>query len=385
MIRYKKAGSVFLLSISLLLSAGCAVRREVDSVSLFEEGESSRQETAAVYKIARRTDVKMGAIIELLLGMTFEEAQVYEPMYSKYYEVDGFALRMGAVEGSQEISGDTSIAHVSWSDNNEGRWTCYDWVVNGKVWEGLTYNTLRCVFPQDELDTCSTESAIETCQPYADVLGFGNSKASVYAATLDMIEEQATSMLGMGWADEFYSGAPWPEYEVVTDKQITKLREEGKDDEADKLIEYSASVPRMQLPWEKKHEALIVVYQPYLDGNLMADHYSSLYMIYVPYYGHVIHFECMPPYEVVDVLEERTLISQNEAVEGVILTKGYESVEQMNIESISLVYAPQITLEGEEILEKAVPCWKVEYVDLEGRKEAVMIDAIYGDLYDESP
>ena len=87
------------------------------------------------------------------------------------------------------------------------------------------------------MDTCTKEQAIEACSKYAQACGYGSDcDITVYAFTLDAIEKVNKV---------FYDSisAPGEGFDIVTKGQVEELRDEGKDEEAEKwIINYIAQL-----------------------------------------------------------------------------------------------------------------------------------------------
>ncbi len=378
----KKRMLMLVFSVIFVLSA-CAVRRKPEEISLFSESEEQQEETTGKIYLVEREEIPLEDVTELFLNKSAGEATEFYCERAGVYEWDGFQLTVHDKNGwIENISEAEKITGLLYSERNEGRWKCYEDVLGSRINIGLESNTMWWLFPEEELETCSKEEAIAACQPYAEALGYGESKVSVYAGTLDLIQDVAELIL---------RGAPWEDYEVRTMKEYYELLDQGKTEEAEELYGYRIDgAGRQRIPWEKKHEAMIVTYQPYLDGHLMAQHHNSLVVVYVPLYGHVIYAHALMPYEVVEVLEEKPLISKSEAVAEVLQLNGYESVDEIELKDISLLYAHQITLEDGKESAKVIPCWRIDYLYQDEEKEEIvgttmMIDAIYGGKYKEYP
>ena len=50
--------------------------------------------------------------------------------------------------------------------------------------------------------------------------------------------------------------APGEGFDIVTKGQVEELRDEGKDEEAEKMDNQLHSATRRGLPWKKEHEAM---------------------------------------------------------------------------------------------------------------------------------
>jgi len=370
------------LMVSIFLN-GCAIRREADNIEISKTEGSIKKKEGTVFKIKKET-VALKNVIDVFWDMTMEEAAQYYCEGYSVYEVDGTSCTMGYNNRSvQPVDGEEVIDMFSYSDNNEGAYACYSTAMGTNISKWMAEDSLRFNLPLEELDSCTREDAIEACQPYAEALGYGDADVYTYAITLDVLQENADhSAQYINNGGEFIVSAPGPGYEVVTKKQLFELQVEGKEDEAGRLIDYMrmGAVER-GITWEKKHEVMLLVYQPYLEGMKMANT-VSLKILYVPMYKYAVEVFGETPYEVIGTIEQKELVSESEAVGQLLMIKGYDSLEDIEIKQISLIYAPQYVRDEE--WEKAIPCWKIAY-ERNGFEYNIMIDAIYGDEYVRYP
>lgn len=343
---------IFLIIISAaFLLSGCAIRRKMDSGDAFNGQES--EITANIYRLDYSpTDYK--TLCPLFLGMTEEEAEPYYTSSYGIYEVNGLTFKMG---GS-----------VYFRNEQEGAASCYEWVILNSWSELYKARTLRSYYPEENLDSCSKEEAIEFCRPYAEACGYGQADVSVYAVPLSQLKSYGSS-------------APDPTFEPVTKRQIEEAREAGDTEEANRLSELYNSPYTRGVPWEKKDEAFFLVYQTQLDGLLMESAYQYLLIIYAPQYDIPVYIEGTQALQLTEQIETQTLVSKGEAFGEALLVKGISDVKEVEIDQVSLIYEMDLNTEEKdgrlETWFKTVPCWKVEY-RTNGTRTTVIIDAVKG-------
>jgi len=336
---------VYSIVIILMSLVGCAVHREVGSITLFDG--SIYLERASVLLLENPT-IKLEDVTKVFLKMTADEAEEYFEMEYQIQDSDR-DISLGIVCGDKIVTAlneNQEVSSLTYWDNYYGLDKCYE-SVNTKLLELIGNGTLRNICQQENLESCTKEEAIEACCPYAEVLGYQDAHVEVYAVTLDLIREwtKPVYIAGYGTVPEKY-GAPGAGYDI----QI--------------------------LPWEKKHEFLYLVYQPYLNGILLDDSSERMEMIYVPYYNRVSKVEgaTVPRGECVN---EYNLISQETAVAQLLLIKGYESIDSIKIENIGLTYGKQYLMDDYTMLTYAVPCWKIHYT-YGNQFYSTLIDAVNG-------
>ena len=82
--------------------------------------------------------------------------------------------------------------------------------------------------------------------------------------------------------------APGEGFDIVTKGQVEELRDEGKDEEAEKMDDQLHSATGRGLPWKKEHEAMVVYYRSKLNGMLLDSHDAGLEIVYVPYIDKIV-------------------------------------------------------------------------------------------------
>ena len=75
---------------------------------------------------------------------------------------------------------------------------------------------------------------------------------------------------------------------IVTKRSGGRLRDEGKDEEAEKMDNQLHSATGRGLPWKKEHEAMVLYYRSEINGLLMDSHESGLEIVYVPYMDKIV-------------------------------------------------------------------------------------------------
>ena len=378
-------GLCVLTGIVVLVVSGCRFRKEVTITlptgedKLVEDGtKSDNTKDNKVYAqtiqvVEKEFDKEQ--FVKTFLGVSsVAEAERYKPKHSLgdyYYEKD---------ETVVVYTRASEYGMVAYWNEHDGAADCYEAIVNTNNYlsSGLG-SSLRRQCPEEELDTCTKEQAIEACSKYAQACGYGEeADISVYAFTLDIINE-----INKEWDNSI--SAPGEGFEVVTRGQIEELRDEGKDEEADKLYDKLNSATERGLPWKKEHEAILLYYRQKLDGVKIDSQSAGLRILYVPYTNKVVLINGYTPYEQASVLETTELISEERAVSQVIQELGIRSQQDIDINQISMIYAIQLK-DGNAY---AVPAWKVDYLlknvdedTMSGDTGSIRIDAVSGFVSD---
>lgn len=308
-----------------------------------ESAQTSAETLSVVYK---NIDLNLFAQV-FMETSTIEEAEKYKPKHSLgeyYYEIGGKTI---------VYTGITS-GIISYNDVTDGAGDCYDAIINslGYLTNGMG-NSFRQLCPNESLDICSKEQAIEACSKYAQACGYGSDcDITVYAFTLDAIEK-----VNEVFADSI--SAPGEGFDIVTKGQVEELRDEGKDEEAEKMDDQLHSATGRGLPWKKEHEAMVVYYRSKLNGMLLDSHDAGLEIVYVPYIDKIVLITGHVPCQQTAVSKISELISKEAAVSQVAQTLGVRTQDDIQIDAVSLVYAMQYA--GTDQL-CAIPSWKVDYV-----------------------
>lgn len=314
-----------------------------------EEKSKTQDENTHIYADTlnvKRMGIDLDYFVQIFLGTsTIEEAEKYKPKHSLgdyYYEMDGKTIVY------------TNTGGITYVDATDGAGDCYDSIVNslGYFSNGMG-NSFRQLCPDENLDTCTKEQAIEACSKYAQACGYGSDcDITVYAFTLDAIEK-----VNKVFADSI--SAPGEGFDIVTKGQVEELRDEGKDEEAEKMDEQLHSATSRGLPWKKEHEAMVLYYRSEINGLLMDSHESGLEIVYVPYMDKIVLISGYTPYEQIADSETNELISEKVAMSQAAQTLGIRTQDDIQIDAVSLVYAMQYAGTDQMC---AVPAWKVDYV-----------------------
>ena len=196
------------------------------------QNESARTSAETLSVVYKNIDLNLFAQV-FMETSTIEEAEKYKPKHSLgeyYYEIGGKTI---------VYTGITS-GIISYDDATDGAGDCYDAIINslGYLTNGMG-NSFRQLCPDENLDTCTKEQAIEACSKYAQACGYGSDcDITVYAFTLDAIEKVNKV---------FYDSisAPGEGFDIVTKGQVEELRDEGKDEEAaKKLIDEALAIEK---------------------------------------------------------------------------------------------------------------------------------------------
>lgn len=192
---------------------------------------------------------------------------------------------------------------------------------------------LREALPEENLDNCTKEEALERCNPYAELLGYDseNSEAEVYALTLDKLENTELSTYG-----------PLKGKNNTNTLTADQLRDIEKD-----------------YPWSKEYEAMYVVYKPYINGILLDSNYCQIEMVYVPKYERVVYVMAEIPWIVTKKSAVGSLISKEDAVAQAMLVNHITNEKNFKADSVTLVYSQNIVhLQEDSELDL---CWRVNF------------------------
>lgn len=262
---------------------------------------------------------------------------------------------------------DDGYDSVLYEDNTDGDSECYGTLLSspfGCFSNGLG-NSARRIFPAEELDTCSRSEAIEACREYAEACGYDdNASISTYAATLKAISE----------INEYHGNsisAPGEGYEVITRGQVEKLRDEGKEEEADELSAQMHDAVNRGLEWKKEHEAIILYYRMPLNGILTDGNNAGLEIIYVPYTKRVVLVSGRVPVIAGDVVGKTELVSKDAAVSQAAQIVGVRSQDDITIDAVTLIYSIQ-SINGTGL--QAVPAWKIDYELNNAAEQTILMD-----------
>lgn len=352
----KKILPVFLLCCIAFLP-GCELKKKVD-VTL-EEGSFGPQDAA----VGEVLQVENGSfepedVVPVFLGVSAGEAEGYiYPKYNtetnKLYETDGIMMAY-------------TSDYILYTDDNDGAASCYSMICypsSSWVWNSLG-SSLRNAYPEDSLESCTREEVLAACQPYADACGYADADVQVYAMSLEMLQKNSEAKGEIS--------APGPGFEVVTYGEIAEAENAGEEEKAEAFKNQMYSATKRGISWQKKDEAFLIIYRPYLNGLVVDSFLQRMTLIYAPQYQKVVYAEAYAPFSVLDTGDETKLISKETAVSETMLSLGAESEEDMTVNHIELVYS----VRGEELAEDGTvsPCWRIDYDLKKGSEEAMHMD-----------
>lgn len=219
---------------------------------------------------------------------------------------------------------------------------------------------IRKKFPDESLDSCTKEEALNYCNQYAELLGYGpgNSTADVYAITIDKLKDTMMPCYGP------FKGID--NKKILSDDKMAEIQE--------------------KYPWTKEYEAMYIIYKPCLNGMLLDSIFCSMEMVYVPAYGKIVYAVGYIPWTVTgtEPLEDE-IISKEEAVEEAKLLTNTADKDNIKIEDVAMVYSQNMTCLVDNELDL---CWRVYYkiensAEYTGAKayKSVLINAVTGEEY----
>lgn len=308
-------------------------------------------------------DINLNDFVKQFLNVqTVEEAEQYKPIdyFGDYYEKDGITASY------------TSGFFISYEDENDGMAAAYSRLLDpfGYIQRTLG-SSMRNIYPEEELESCTKEQAIKACEKYAKVCGYEDAEISSYAITLDAIDKIMK-------IQQTVIGAPAEGYEIITDGQIQKLRDEGKEKEATVLEQKAQKANERNLPWKKANEAILLVYRLKLNGVLVDHRDQLMRIVYVPHVNKIAILNAYVPREAEEILERNELISKEKAISQAIQSLG----TNIEIKAITLIYTLEYNTDNSCY---AVPAWRIDY-KLENSDEfaamgdsgTICIDAVSG-------
>lgn len=371
------------ITVAALLLTGCQFTKDFEvnlddnyGVTVDENGNFIGE----VLKV-QLSDFDINPALELLFGMPAEEIEPYrESEYSADYEV-------GDQEFGYSYYSQEAACHFTYNDHIDGAADCYTCMVLDKYCEQYLSQSMRAFYPEENLDTCTKEEAIAFCQPYAEAFGYGEAEVSVYAMTLECLNE-------INESNNNLFSAPGPGFERITfevrDEWASAISAGEKTlEEFMEMARDGHLAPGRGFEWEKKYEAMLLYYRPYLNGRIVDSYRQVMRIIYVPYYNRVVQLTSLLPYKMQEVASEEILVSPDEAVNTVLANIGASSPEDIIIDNISLVYSLrfsnlQLAKESQDNFYTVNPCWRIDYTREEYEDEygmdkyTLVIDAIDG-------
>ena len=314
---------IFIAICTAFSFTGCNMRKNID-ISISSNEETPSEIASYRLKTDRISEEETDEILSFCLDVKKEELSQYmdverstsgEESFSRLYEKDDemasylYSNRMGI---------------LAYTDDTDGRANAYELVMSVEF-DGNYYDDelMRKRYPLEDIEGCSKSEALDACRPYAELLGYNDSEANVYAVTYEFLEEKAERYSDWG----IYYGAPHKDYE--------------EDSGGEK--------------WSKDDEAITVVYTQKIDGVSLKGGFVGLRLIYVPKYEKVVFASGNQSYEIEEVLDKAKITGREQAVQEVILDCGLTSQDDIRIDGVTLCY--RFDLRSME----TVPCWNVLY------------------------
>ena len=378
----KRKLGIFVCLLSMLLPGGCQLKKEIEvdiGDTKNEEAEEGHTETEGEEEevltgsvllleyVGAETYNYMEITPRLILGISPEEAEQYRVQEGiDTFETDG--KYYSAMED-----------YARFGDNTYGLANCYAILTKNDY-----YNSgqgMRQIWPLEDLDTCSGEEAIAFCAPYAKALGWEGEDVTVSACAWTLDYLQTRSVIN---SSRFYS-APDESYEFASVKKIHEAKAAGREEEAERWISERYTILDRNVPWEKKHEAIALLYQRSIDGIPVDSRTQVLFMIYVPYYNEIVYAEADAPYVKKEVLREEKLISRKEAAQTAVVSLGGGNTS-IQVDGVSMVYILKYIDDDDMNMDnwqkrEAVPAWRVDYTK-NGIKDSVWVNAVDGYIWE---
>jgi len=384
----KKTILACILSITCgLLLGGCSLRRTVDEFPEIIAQETASMELPETVSAAwmKAEGLDWEAIVPLFLGISEEEAEEYlYPGEEHYYEYN-----MMTLTGNDYVRGefDDKLKLFQFLDDREGAPNCYLSLLKagGIRYDFLTTRaTWRMHYPEEDLDVCTKEEAIEACRPYMELIGYEDAEVTSFAITMEAIEKAQSR-----WeAADTKISAPGPGFVMPTMREYNELWFEGKqEDEIYEIlgIDYIPAEDR-GIEWSKKDEAFMLIYQPYINGTLIESTQMLAVVIYAPQYSQPVYISALVPPVIDEVIEEGKLVSREAAMEELMLSYWVESLNDIQVKSMELASSIVLTEDPERVAGKRyqmTPSWEITFQlkdRLEAYEQTVLVDALSGNI-----
>jgi len=373
-----------------LLLTGCSLRKnigEIPELSAAQEEQIPDTVSNAWVKFGEVNDLNWDEILSVFLGLSEDEAERYKcPEYGYYYEI-GLQSLTGSGGDTGNIQGASPIM-LNYIDDRDGAADCYMTMLQAySIQTNFLQTELqwRKFYPEENLDFCTKEAAIEACRPYIETIGYDDARVTVFAITFEAIQE---ALKRQNWLS---MSAPGPGYDKISTselKEVEALLKEGKSfEQAYEILGISVEkATEREIPWTEKDEAFLLVYQPYVDGVLIESSNSIAIAIYVPQYGRPVYIQALLPPVVDMVIAESKLISKKDAIKELMLSYWIKSTEEIEIEDMYLTSGITMVKDQEKKdgwKYQMIPAWKIDF-QLKGRNGAgiksILIDALRGNI-----
>ncbi len=364
----------------LCVMPACNMVRETSAVEgLAEEFVGKIHPGKYVYTTPSK-DIDVNAATELFMDMPEEEAWEKYHCVSRAADEPWFETEKYTMGFFCTPTRNTFVFELV----HEGAWMSYDDNIYTKFLDyKRTEEQLRLVFPDEDLEDYSKEDAIVFCGDYVKYLGYGDIEPEVYAVPLEKIQSIVESMpYTADWA-------PVPGFTrtLITQEEYDAVVErDGEFAAQNFMYEWAQPLQESQIPWSKKDEAFILLYRGAYEGVPIPS--RELSILWSPQYDKPIYIECAMIDEEVLCLEETLPVTSDEAVAKLMIHKGVDVLEDIEIKSVRPVYYSEPT-EHETLGEVSLltPYWEIWYQLRERKEETVgamsgtaRIHAVYGDV-----
>lgn len=327
--------SAFCSCFLLIFLGGCQMKKQVDvSTRTAGHDENTAEEMVAV----ENSQGDLNKIVGKFLGMTLEEAVKNGAEYKTLYGADSVSYEKGNISFSYAGKSREGLGPlVAYKDQYEMAGEQYEEavsIISRRHDENIIDWGLREVLPDENLDSCKKEEALQYCNSYAEVLGYdsGNFEVEVYALTLDKL------------MDDSYLPC-YPPLEGIDNTEPLS---------SDELRNIQGDYT-----WSREYEAMYLVYKPSINGHLLDSNYCILEMVYVPKYGAVVYALGQIPWTVKETYPSGPLISKEDAVAETMLLNHITEEDGITVDNVFLVYSQDI-LQLREKKELDL-CWRVDF------------------------
>lgn len=264
-----------------------AKETEIDETQM-RETEKDTLTGEIVYLKAQVSDAFiLNELTNCFLGCDETTAQDYlvKPYYD-YLEEQGYmSSGQYLYENEFEIlnilqNGQSKSSYIIYTDNRNAAGMCYDiYDIPGFLYNGIG-SSMEKQFPKEDLKSCTREEAIKQCEKYAVACGYKDADVQVYAMTKEAlnrvckINNTTTAAPDPNFYHPFSEAEKW---------RLNKERQEALEKEDTDLVK-SIEQKMTELneisyiPWEKKDEAYLLIYRPYVN-NLLVDGWGQTPMV----------------------------------------------------------------------------------------------------------
>ncbi len=330
----------------------------------------------------------LNKITNCFLGCDETAAQDYlvKPYYD-YWEQQGYSSSgQYLYENEFEIvnvsqNGQSKSSYITYTDNKNAAGICYDiYDISGFLYNGIG-SSMEKQFPKEDLKSCTRDEAMKQCEKYAVACGYEDADVQVYAMTKEALNRVCN-------INKTTTAAPDPNfYHPFSETEKWRLNQERQEalekedtDLVSSIEQKMAALNEVSyIPWEKKDEAYLLIYRPYINGLLVDGWGQTLVIVYVPQLEKAVLIKGYSPVQV-SKKQEKKLISKETAISTAMLEKGIEDVSKFGIKSIELVYSTRaVQFEVDE--PSMNPCWKIDYSYPEMAEDdegSIWIDAVTG-------